>query len=83
MDIKFIYSVEIKKQLILVSQLPLTRSSRDVDFINTSPQAERTFFLKGKHAVEELPSHSTDIEADQRYSKRPKLLEKCVMQTSI
>jgi len=77
---KFLNSVEVCAQetAYLVLQLPLTKSSRDVVFINTSQQAEWTFLLKQKEALEELPANSTDIETDniiKRYSKRPKVLE--------
>ena len=77
---KFLNSVEVSAQeaCYLLLQLPLTKSTRDVVFINTSTPEERTFLLKSKEALEKLPPDSTNIEADniiKRYSKRPKALE--------
>ncbi|XP_062577686.1 uncharacterized protein LOC134239531 [Saccostrea cucullata] len=77
---KFLNAVEISAQeaAYLSLQLPLTKSSRDVVFINTSPPEERTLLLKCKSALEELPENSTDIHASsliKRYSQRPRQLE--------
>ncbi|XP_062603984.1 uncharacterized protein LOC134265790 [Saccostrea cucullata] len=77
---KFLNAVEIsaQKAAYLNLQLPLTKSSRDVVFINTSPPEERTLLLKCKSALEELPENSTDIHASsviKRYSQRPRQLE--------
>ena len=55
--------------------MPLTKSTRDVVFINTSEPNQRIQLLKGKSALEDS---STDIVADnliKRYSKRLKCLE--------
>ena len=60
-------------------QIPLTKCTRDIVFINTSTTAERVFLLKPKSVLDELPAESTDIESSnviQRYSKRPKQLSK-------
>ena len=60
-------------------QIPLTKYTRDIVFINTSTTAERVFLLKPKSVLDELPAESTDIESGnviQRYSKRPKQLSK-------
>ena len=47
---KFLNAVEVSAQLqeavYLVLQIPLRRSSRDVQFISTSPPDERTFLIK-------------------------------------
>ena len=62
----------------LVLQLPVTRATRDVLFINTSSPDERTFLLKSKEMLEKLKDDSTDIGSNnliKRYSCRPKLLE--------
>ena len=77
----FSNSVEVSAQeaVYLVLQMPLTQSTRDVIFINTSPNNERIQLLKEKSVLEELPADSTDIVADniiKRYSKRPKAPEK-------
>ncbi|XP_060561861.1 uncharacterized protein LOC132721554 [Ruditapes philippinarum] len=76
----FSNSVEVSAQeaVYLVLQMPLTRSTRDVVFINTSQPNQRIQLLKQKDALEELPESSTDIVADnaiKRYSRRPKCLE--------
>lgn len=58
--------------------MPLTYSTRDVIFINTSPPEKRTFLLKDKVELDQLPENSTDIAVDnmiKRYSKRPRQLE--------
>ncbi|XP_069108223.1 uncharacterized protein [Argopecten irradians] len=78
---KFLNSVEVSAQeaAYLTLQLPLTKSSRDVVFINTSEPQNRTFLLKQKDVLEKLPQDSTDIESDnivKRYAKRPKQLQK-------
>jgi len=77
---KFLNSVEISAQeaAYLVLQLPITRSTRDVIFINTSPPEERTFLIKDKASLKEMPEDSTDIECSNiidRYTKRPKQLQ--------
>ncbi|WAQ97355.1 hypothetical protein MAR_030045 [Mya arenaria] len=75
----FSNSVEVSAQeaVYLVLQMPLTRSTRDVVFINTSVPNQRVQLLKPKSALDELPAGSTDIMSDniiKRYSKRPKAL---------
>lgn len=77
---KFLNAVEISAQeaVYLVLQMPLSRSSRDFQFISTSPPEERTFLLKKLEKLKELPDNSHDIEADnmiKRYQRRPKQLE--------
>ncbi|XP_069109182.1 uncharacterized protein [Argopecten irradians] len=77
---KFLNFVEISAQeaSYLVLQMPLTRASREVVFINTSPPKDRVFLLKSQEQLKELPKNSTDIESDniiKRYAKRPKKLE--------
>ncbi|XP_078352070.1 uncharacterized protein LOC144636749 [Oculina patagonica] len=77
---KFLNAVEISAQeaVYLVLQMPLRRSSRDCQFISTSPPDERAFLLKKFDKLKELPDDSTDIESDniiKRYQRRPKQLE--------
>ena len=77
---KFLNSVEICAQeaVYLVLQLPMSKCSRDVLFVNTSPQESRTFLLKSKSELEELDDDSTDVEANnliKRYAMRPKQLD--------
>ena len=77
---KFLNAVEISAQeaVYLVMQMPLRRSSREFQFINTSDPHERTFLLKSMDKIKELPDHSVDIESDniiKRYQRRPKKLE--------
>ncbi len=58
--------------------MPLRRSSREFQFINTSDPDERTFLLKSMDEIKELPNNSCDIESDniiKRYQRRPKQLE--------
>lgn len=77
---KFLNSVEESAQeaCYLLLQLPLTKATKDVVFINTSPSTDRTFLLKSKGQLEKLPGNSTQIESDnivKRYAKRPKQLK--------
>jgi hypothetical protein len=58
--------------------MPLTKATRQVVFINTSPPDKRTFLLKKTSELEKMSKDSTDIESNndiKRYSKRPKALE--------
>ena len=76
----FSNSVEVSAQeaVYLVLQMPLTKSTRDVVFINTSSADKRVHLLKPKSVLDELPPDSTDVISDnvmKRYSKRPKALE--------
>lgn len=77
---KFLNSVEISAQeaVYLVLQMPMRRSTREFQFINTSNPDERTFLLKALDKIKELPDKSTDIESDniiKRYQRRPHKLE--------
>ena len=81
---KFLNAVEVSAQeaVYLVLQMPLRRSSRDVQFISTSPPDERTFLIKKLEKLRELPDSSQDLESDnimtiiKWYQRRPKQLEK-------
>lgn len=71
---KFLNAVEISAQEAgyLVLQMPMRRSSREFQFINTSHSDERTFLLKKLDKQKELPDNSPDIESDnliKRYQK--------------
>ena len=71
--------VSAQEAVYLDLQIPLTKCTRDIVFINTSVPEERIFLLKPKAVLDELPAESTDVESDnviQRYSKRPKQLSK-------
>ena len=59
----FSNSVEVSAQeaVYLVLQMPLTKSTRDVVFINTSEPSQRIQLLKEKSALDEMPDSSTDI----------------------
>ena len=77
---KFLNAVEISAQeaVYLVMQMPLRRSSREFQFINTSDLDEGTFLLKSMDKIRELPDKSFDIESDnviKRYQRRHKKLE--------
>ena len=77
---KFLNAVEISAQeaVYLVLQMPLRRSSREFQFINTSDPGERTFLLKSMDKIKELPDNSIDIESDnviKRYQRRPRQME--------
>ena len=69
--------VSAQEAVYLDLQIPLTKCTRDIVFINTSIPEERIFLLKPKAALDELPAESTDVESEnviQRYSKRPRQL---------
>ena len=77
---KLLNAVEVSAQeaVYLVLQMPLRRSSREFQFVNTSDPDERTFLLKNMDRIKELPDNSVDIESDnviKRYMRRPKKLE--------
>ena len=77
---KFLNAVEISAQeaAYLVLEMPMRRSTREFQFINTSHPDERTFLLKKLDKIKELPDNSCDIESDniiKRYQRRPKQLE--------
>ena len=70
--------VSAQEAVYLDLQIPLTKCTRDIVFINTSIPEERIFLLKPKAALDELPAESTDVESVnviQRYSKDPGSLE--------
>ena len=67
-----------QEAVYLALQIPLTKCTRNIVFINTSIPEERIFLQKPISVLDELPAESTDIESDntiQRYSKRPKKLQ--------
>ena len=75
----FLNATEISAQeaVYLTLQLPLTKKTRQVIFINTSPPEERTRLLKSQELLENLPDNSTDIYSSNdiiRYAKRPRQL---------
>lgn len=76
----FLNSVEVGAQeaAYLVLQMPLTKASRHVVFINTSLSDERIILIKTDAELEKLTPNSTDVECSyviKRYAKRPKQLE--------
>ena len=56
--------VSAQEAVYLVLQMPLSRDTRDLVFINTSKPNERIQLLKAKHDLDELTESSTDIVAD-------------------
>ena len=76
----FTNSVETSAQeaVYLTIQIPLTKATRQVVFINTSPSDQRSFLLKETSTLQKMSPDSTDIEAEndiKRYSNRPRALE--------
>ena len=61
----FTNSVEVSAQeaVYLDLQIPLTKCTGDIVFINTSTPEERVFLLKPKSVLDELPAETTDIES--------------------
>ena len=77
---KFLNAVEISAQeaAYLILQLNMSRKSRKCEFVSTAPHSERTFLLKSKKELEEMPKDSTEIETDniiKRYARRHEALE--------
>ena len=77
----FLNGVETSAQeaACLVLQLPITRMSRDIVFLHTSPPDERTFLLKDFKTLQEMDLESEDIQSHNilvEYRKRPRCLEK-------
>ena len=73
---KFLNSVEISAQeaVYVVLQLPMTKASRSVVFINTSPPAERVELLKPLCEIENLSDDCEEIQSGgllKRYIERP------------
>ena len=69
--------ISAQEAVYLVLQMPLRRSSREFQFINTSNPEERTL-LKTMDEIQDLPDYSEDIESDNLikiYQRRPKQLE--------
>ena len=73
------FEVNTQEAVYLALQIPLTKGTRDVVYIDTCTLAERVFLLKPKSILDELPAESTNIDSNnivQRYSKRPRQLQK-------
>ena len=78
---KFLNHCEISAQeaIYLLLQLPLTQSSRDVIFVNTSPPEKRVEIIKPISQLKQLPDDSTEVTCPGligRYAERPIQLEK-------
>jgi len=78
---QFLSHVEIGAQeaAYLVLQMPLRRSSRDVVFIDTNKQENRTILLKPFSDLKEMLESSTNVESDsafKRYKRRPREMNK-------
>ena len=76
----FLNAVETSAQeaACLVLQMPITRMSREVIFLHTSPPEEQTFLLKDLKALKGDPE-STDIQTQNiltEYRNRPRYMEK-------
>ena len=68
-----------QEAVYLALQIPLTKCTRDIVFINASIPEERILLLKPKSILDERPAEATNVESDninQRYSKRSKKLQK-------
>ena len=58
--------------------MPLRKSSRQVQFINTAHPNDRAFLLKSMDKIVDLPDSSDDTESDnliKKYQRRPRQLE--------
>ena len=58
---KFLTHVEVSAQeaVYFILQLPLRKSSRDVIFVNSSPENERVIMLKSFELIKQLPDDSS------------------------
>ena len=83
--------ISAQEAVYLTLQLPLTKKTRQVIFINTSPPEKSTRLLKRQELLENLPGNSTDIYSSNdivRYAKRPRQLSHwcladCVSQLNV
>ena len=67
---KFLNNIEISAQEAVyhILQIPLCKSSRDVQFVNTSPVEKRTVMLKDFSIIEKLPDDCPDVVAQDALS---------------
>lgn len=77
---KFVNNVEISAQeaVYIILQLPMTKASRQIVFINTSPPDERVELLKPMNEIEDMDDECEEIYTSgllKRYCKRPAKLE--------
>jgi hypothetical protein len=77
---KFINSSEISAQecIFHVLQMPLSKNSRDIVYINTNPPHERVYMKKSKSELELLDPDCTDVVVKgmlDHYLNRPNELE--------
>ena len=56
-----------QEAVYLALQIPLTKGTREVVYINTCASRERVFLLKPKSVLDELPAEPTNIESDNIY----------------
>lgn len=76
----FLNAVETPQEeaACLILQMPITRMSRQVIFLHTSPPDERTFLLKSYDILKEMNPESHDIQSHSilsEYEHHPKILE--------
>ena len=76
----FLNAVETPQEeaACLVLQMPITRMSRQVIFLHTSPPDERTFLLKSCDILKLMNPESYDIQSHtilSEYEHHPKILE--------
>jgi exonuclease III len=81
---KFLNHCEISAQeaIYLLLQMPLTQSSRQVHFVNTSPPDQRIHILKPLDILNTLPDDSTEVTCTgliERYANRPEILKKITL----
>jgi hypothetical protein len=72
------FETSAQEAVYLTIQIPLTKATRQLVFINTSPSVQRSFLLKETSTLQKMSPDSTDIEAEndiKRYSNRPRALE--------
>ena len=76
----FLNAVETPQEeaACLVLQMPITRMSRQVIFLHTSPPDERTFLLKSCDILKQMNPESYDIQSHSilsEYEHHPRILE--------
>ncbi|WAQ99743.1 PIF1-like protein [Mya arenaria] len=81
---KFLNHCEVSTQeaVYLLLQLPLTQSSRNIIFINTSLPEKRVEILKPMSQIQHLPDSSTDVTCSamiDKYCNRPEMLERVTL----
>ncbi len=68
--------------MVLVHPRSISDKAKNIVFINPAPAEERTFLLKSKEELQQLPGNSENVAYSnqiERYAKRPNSMERCAL----